>query len=66
MYHFGRVIITNVLVVHRKRFDTKEEALDWNKRTGVCINLDLLTKEEITNWNGDVIWVPVRSEDGRK
>ena len=64
MYHFGRMIITDVLIVHKKSFQTVGEALDWNKRTGVCLNLDLMTRAKIDLWEGEVIWVPLRSEEG--
>lgn len=61
-YHFTRSIITDVLIVHRHRFSSKEEARDWNKRTGICVNFDLMLFEEIQTWTGQVIWVPIKEE----
>ncbi|MHA2063261.1 MAG: hypothetical protein ACXABY_02650 [Candidatus Thorarchaeota archaeon] len=58
------MIITDVLVVHKKGFKSPKEAHDWNKRTGVCLNLDLMTLQEIEKWDGEVIWVPLRSKNG--
>ena len=57
-YFFARLIITDILVIHRKNFSSKEEALDWNTRTNICMNFDLVSQEEIDDWEGEIIWVP--------
>lgn len=57
-YFFARLIITDILVIHRKKFSSKKEALAWNTRTGICMNFDLVSQKEIDGWKGEVIWVP--------
>lgn len=57
-YFFARLIITDILVVHRKKFLSKKEALAWNVRTGICMNFDLVSQEEINDWKDEIIWVP--------
>ncbi len=57
-YFFARLIITDILVVHRKNFSSKKEALAWNTRTGICTNFDLVSQEQINDWEGEVIRVP--------
>jgi len=61
-YHFARSIITDVLVVHRRNFQTEEEAETWNKQTGICQNFDLLSLDEVQTWTDRVIWVPLQEE----
>ncbi len=61
-YHFTRSIITGVLIAYRREFLSEEEAYEWNERTGVCANFELMTLEEIQTWTGRVIWVPIKEE----
>ncbi len=61
-YFFTRSIITGVLIAHRRGFLSEEEAHEWNKRTGVCANFELMRMEEIQTWTDRVIWVPIKEE----
>ncbi len=57
-YFFARLIITDILVIHRKKFRSKKEALAWNTRTGICTNFDLVSQKQVDDWEGEIIWVP--------
>lgn len=57
-YFFARLIITDILVIHRKKFSSKKEALAWNTRTSICMNFDLVSQKQIDDWKGEIIWVP--------
>jgi len=59
MYHFVRLVITNVLIVHKRKFQTVEEAQEWNERTGICMNFILTPREDIDAWSGATVWVPL-------
>jgi hypothetical protein len=61
-YYFARAIHINIVVIHRKEFSSKEKALAWNTRTGICTDFDLVTQEEIDNWKGEICWVPSQGE----
>jgi hypothetical protein len=63
-YHFAQPAILGILIVHKKKFRTTEEAQTWNKRTGICKNFDLMTPEEVEEWVGEVIWVPIQNKRG--
>ncbi len=61
-YFFARVIITDILVVYRKKISSKKEALVWNTRTGICMNFELVAQKQINDWEGEVIWIPQQGE----
>jgi len=55
---FARLIITDILVIHKRKFSSEKEALAWNERTGICMNFDLISQEQVDDWKGEIIWVP--------